>query len=344
MKAAVYYSNSDVRIEDVPRPAAGPGELVVKVMASGICGSDVMEWYRIRKAPVILGHEIAGVVEEVGEGVERFKVGEAVTAAHHVPCNTCRYCLAGGHSVCELLRTTNFDPGGFCEYVRVPAVNVDRGVFRLPRGMSFIEGSFSEPLGCVVRGLRVARFEPGRSVLVLGSGISGILHIKLVRALGAGPVVATDVNAFRLEAARRAGADLAVAADADVAGAVREATAGRLADFVVLCTAHDSAIAQAVECVERGGTIIFFAPKGPGETYPMPLFELWRDNVKLVNTYASPPGDTLTALDLMASGRVEVEDMVTHRLPLDDAARGFALTARAGESMKVVIEPHRPGG
>ncbi len=341
MKAAVYYSNNDIRVEDVPKPKPGPGELLVRIMASGVCGSDVMEWYRIKKAPIILGHEIAGMVEEAGEGVTRFKVGDRVTVAHHIPCNTCSSCLAGNHSVCDTLRTTNFDPGGFCEFVRVPAINVDRGVFTLPSSMTFEEGSFSEPLGCVVRGMKRSGFSPGKSVLVIGSGISGILHIKLAKALGAGKIVASDINQHRLDAAIKAGADLAVPATDDVAEAVKDANGGAKADFVAICAGADAAIKTGLASVERGGTVIFFAPKEPGETYPMPLFDLWRDNINIVNSYASCPADTLTALKLIETGRVTVEDMISDRLSLDEAAKGFRLVTEASSSMKVIIEPNR---
>ncbi len=343
MKAAVYYTNSDVRIEDVPVPviSSSGGELLVKIEASGICGSDVMEWYRIKKAPIVLGHEIAGTVVECGEGVTKFKIGDRVTVAHHVPCNTCRHCMAGNHGVCEMLRSTTFYPGGFCEYVRIPAVNVDRGVFKLPGDMTFEQGSFSEPLGCVVRGLRACELKPGQGVLVLGSGISGLLNIKLAKALGAGFVVATDVSGYKINAAVEvAGADLALHAKEDIKAALLSKF-GRLADIVVLTTPVDSAIAQAIECVERAGTILLFAPKAPGETYPLPLFDLWRDNITIKNTYASPPADTQQAIDLIASGSVTVTDMITHRLGLGEAAKGFSLVAEGGKSMKVIIEPRR---
>ncbi len=338
MKAAVYYNNNDVRIEDVKRPVPGKGEILIRVHASGICGSDVMQWYRIKKAPLVLGHEIAGVVEEIGKGVERFKVGDRVTAAHHVPCNKCKYCLMGAHSVCETLRTTTFTPGGFAEFVLVPAINVNVGVFKLPDSMSFVEGSFSEPLGCVVRAMRVAGFRDGSSVLVIGSGISGILHIKLARALGASHIIAVDINKKRLEAAIEFGADLALMAGEDIRAKLLKSPGG-LADFVIICAGADEAIETALKSVDRGGTILFFAPKEPGETYPMPLFDLWRDNITLVNSYASPPADTLAAIELIGDKRVTVEDMVTHRLPLDEAAEGFRLVSGATDSLKVIIEP-----
>jgi len=151
MRVAKWYNNQDVRVEEMPTPEIGLGELLVRIIASGICGSDVMEWYRLDRAPLVLGHEIAGEVVGVGEGVEPYKVGDRVAVAHHVPCNTCHYCLSGNSTVCDTLRRTNFDPGGFAEYVRLPAINVDRGVFLLPDEVSYEEATFVEPLACVLR-------------------------------------------------------------------------------------------------------------------------------------------------------------------------------------------------
>ena len=185
MQVAMYYNNRDVRLEQVPVPKIGPGELLIKTRASGICGSDLMEWYRIKKAPLVLGHEITGEVSEVGEGVNDFKVGDRVFSSHHVPCGRCRYCLSGHQSVCDLLRTTHFDPGGFAEYIRVPKINVELGTLQIPDTMTFDEGSFIEPLACVVRAQRFARMTAGQTVLVIGSGISGLLHIQLARGRGA---------------------------------------------------------------------------------------------------------------------------------------------------------------
>lgn len=340
MKAAVYYNNKDIRIEELKTPEIADTEMLLKVLASGICGSDVMEWYRIKKAPLVLGHEVAGTIEKVGKAVSKFSPGQRVTVAHHVPCNTCRYCLRGEFSVCDTLRTTNFDPGGFAQYLRVPSINVDRGVFLVPDGLSLEEATFAEPLGCVVRGLRAARFEPGKSVLVIGSGISGLLMIRLAKALGAGPIIATDINDFRLKSAAASGADLTLNAKDDVPARVK-ARLGRGADIVVLCAARESAIEQALRSAGRGSSMLMFAPAEPGQTFPMPLFDLWRDNVSIVNSYAAPPADTAVAVELLAAGRVRVSDMITHRLSLKDAATGFGLVAGGGESLKVIIEPHK---
>jgi L-iditol 2-dehydrogenase len=338
----MYYSNNDVRVEEMPTPQIGRGELLVRVEASGICGSDVMEWYRIDRAPLVLGHEIAGEVVAVGEGVDRYKEGDRITVAHHVPCNTCHYCLSGHHTVCDTLRQTNFDPGGFAEYVRLPAINVDRGVFLLPEEVSFEDATFTEPVACVLRGQRMARLQLGQSVLVIGSGIAGLLHVQLACALGAGHVVATDIAHYRLEAARRFGADAAFHADEDVPARLRQSNDGRLADLVIVCTGAMPAIAQALESVERGGTVLFFAPTEPGVTIPISVNDLFfRNDITLTTSYAGSPADYTAALELIRSRRVPVGEMITHRLSLAEAELGFQLVADAQESIKVIIEPQR---
>ena len=341
MRVAVYYNNRDIRLEERPRPEIGPGELLVRIEASGICGSDIMEWYRLPKAPIVLGHEISGVVEEAGAGVEGFAVGDRVVATHHVPCNTCRYCLTDRHSVCDTLKATHFDPGGFSELVRLPAINVDRGTFKLPDQVSFEEASFVEPLACAVRALRIARLEPGQSVAVLGSGISGVLFIQLARAMGAGPIIATDIDEHRLTEAGRFGADAALPADSDVAAGIREANDGRLAERVFVCTGALPAIEQALGCVDRGGTMMWYAPADPGVTFEFPLLEVWANGTNLMHSYAGPPADMQTALDLIAARRVDVAGMVTHRLGLAETQQGFDMVIEGGDSLKVVVEPQR---
>ena len=340
MRVAMYYRNDDVRVEEMPAPAIGPGELRIRIEASGICGSDVMEWYRIKKAPLVLGHEIGGQVVEVGEGVDRFAVGDRITATHHVPCNTCHSCLQGHHTLCDTLRSTKFDPGGFCEQVRIPALQTDRGTLKLPDAVSYEEATFVEPLGCVVRGQRGAGIAPGQSVLVLGSGLAGLLHIALARAAGAGPIVATDVHPYRIEAARRFGADLALdARSEDVEARLRAINGGRRADRVIVSTAVPAVNEQAFRWVARGGTILFFALVTPGVDLTYPAFDLWNRGVSIVQSYAAAARDLDEALRLIEHRRVPVADMITHRLPLAETARGFGMVAGAGDSIKVVVEP-----
>ena len=342
MRVAMYYNNNDVRVEEMPVPEVGPGELLLRIEASAICGSDVMEWYRIQRAPVVLGHEVAGSVAQVGAGVSQFREGDRLVVTHHVPCNACRYCLSGSHTVCDTLRATNYDPGGFCEYVRLPAINVDRGAFPIPDGVPFDEASVAEPLACVYRGQRRANIQPGQSVLVLGSGLAGMLHINLARALGAGRIVSTDLSDFRLAAARRLGADVTLRADEYTPDRLREVNDGRLADLVIVATGARPALMQALESVDRDGTVLFYAPTEPGVEIPVSINDVFfRNGATLTTTYAAAPGDLAIALDLIASGRVQVGDMISHRLPLEETALGFKLTAGASESLKVVIEPQR---
>jgi len=339
MRAGVYYSNSDLRVEERPRPVIGPGEILLRIKASGVCGSDVLEWYRIKKAPLVLGHEVAGTVAEVGAGVTAWKVGDRVAVTHHVPCNTCPTCLGGHHTACTTLHTTNFDPGGFAEYVRVPALQTDRGVFLLPDEVSFDEGTFAEPLGCVVRAQRLARVGAGDSVLVMGSGISGLLHVALARALGAGTIMATDINPWRIEAARRFGATEAFAAAGDVHAQVAAATGGSMADRVIVCTGAPQAVSQSMRLVASGGTVLFFgAPDEHGQTC-IPFPEIWRREITLQTSYAAAPGDLAAAIELIRARRVPVAAMVTHRFPLEGLGDAFRAVVQGGESIKVIVEP-----
>jgi len=341
MHVAMYYNNSDVRIEEMSIPEINDNELLVKVQASGICGSDVMEWYRIKKAPLVLGHEITGDIVQVGKNVEKYKVGDRVFVSHHVPCNTCRYCLDNQHTLCDTLHSTNFYPGGFAEYLRVPKINADRGVFLLPNEISYDEGVFIEPLACVIRGSRIAGIKLGSSVLVIGSGISGLLFIKLARAIGAGQVIATDIDEYRLEKAKKLGADMTINAKENVPEKVKKYNDGRLADIVILCTGELPALKQAIHSVGRGGTLLLFAPTEPGLEIPLHLFDLWNKGVKIVSTYAGSPRDIVDAIELIKFKKVIVTDMISHKLPLKEAAKGFKLTAQAQESIKIVIRPHK---
>ncbi len=339
MKVGMYYRNDDVRVEEMPIPDIGEGEILVKMKACGICGSDVMEWYRIKKAPRVLGHEVTGEIVKVGKGVKTYKEGDRVFVTHHVPCDECWYCKRGYHSVCKTLRSTNFFPGGFAEYIRVPKINVEKGVYLLPDEVSDEDGTFVEPLGCVVRGQRVARIGKGDTVLVIGSGLSGLLHIQLAREKGADRIIATDINEHRLKAARTFGADVVIDAREDVPKKVCEANNGRLADRVIICTAAISAIEQGMNSVDGGGWILFFAMTEPGIKIPFHLFDIWNKLVTITTTYAAVREDNMEAIELIKARKINVKDMITHVLPLDEIKKGFELVVKGGKVIKVVITP-----
>ena len=341
MKVAMYYNNNDVRIQEQDIPEISEDELLVKVIASGICGSDVMEWYRVKKAPLVLGHELSGIVEKVGKNVKGFKKGDRVFVTHHVPCNECDLCKKGKQTLCSTIKSTKFYPGGFSQYLRVPKINIKYGTIKLPDSVSFDEGTFVEPLGCVVRGFKVANYQKGDTVLVLGSGMAGLLNIKLAKAYDAKKIFATDIGPYRLKLAKKMGADVVISAKADVAEEIKKNNDGCLADFVILCAGVPSAVRQAIESVAPGGKILWFAMTAPGIDVPIPFFDLWNKQVETYSTYAAEGKDLSGAIDLLANKKIDVNDMITHKLPMDETAKGFKLAAEAKESMKVIIEPQK---
>jgi L-iditol 2-dehydrogenase len=244
--------------------------------------------------------------------------------------------------MCETIRQTNFDPGGFAEYIRLPEINVDRGVYPLPDKVSFEEGTFTEPLACVIRGQNMAQMEPGLSVLVVGSGIAGLLHIQLARSMGAGKIIATDINESRLKLALKFGADSTIHASEDLPKMLREVNDGMLVDRVIICTGAESAITQSLKSVDRGGVILLFATTDPGVTIPMPLNEIfWKTEATITSTYAGSPVDHLVALEMIRSRNIRVKEMITHRFGLNDIAKGFQLVADPKDSLKVIIEPQK---
>jgi L-iditol 2-dehydrogenase len=324
MLVAKYYNNNDIRLEELPTPKIGPGEILVKVRASGICGTDVMEWYRIKKAPRILGHEIAGEIIESKS--DRYRTGERVFVSHHVPCNECKYCREGNHTACDTLHQGNYDPGGYSEFVRVPKINVDHGVYVLPDQVSYAEGTMIEPLACGVRGLGLIDIKAHHTVLILGCGISGILNIQLAKLTGA-RVVATDINAYRLQKAKEFGADLVIHAAQDL---------NLKADRVIICTGAYAAVEQAFRCLDKKGIILLFAI--PNRDIAIPIPDFWRNEFTVTSSYGAAPVDLEVALALIADKKINVEDTITQKLPLARIQAAFKIVAEARESLKVVLE------
>jgi len=340
MKVGMYYSNSDVRIEEIPVPEVGNRDILIKVKASGICGSDVMEWYRIKRAPLVLGHEVTGEVVRVGSDVDRFKPGDRVFTLHHVPCEECPECLKGHETACrDFQSVNNFEPGAFSEYLKVGGKSVETGTLKLPDNISYEEGTFIEPLGTIIRGLRATEIKPGDSLLVIGAGLSGLLFIKAAKALGAGRIIATDVQEGRLAAAKRFGADYTALAGEDVPALLEGINNGRLADRVILTTGAMPAVEQAMNSVGRGATLLFFAVPRPEERVEVDFNSYWRNDITLKTSYGSAPTDHYQAMELMGSGRIDVKDMITHRLPLEQIASGFKMAAEGKDCLKVIIEP-----
>ncbi|MDR2203504.1 MAG: alcohol dehydrogenase catalytic domain-containing protein [Nitrososphaerota archaeon] len=340
MFAAVYYNNKDVRFEELPMPEIGEEEILLKVIASGICGSDVLEWYRLPKAPRVLGHEASGIVDQVGKKVVNVKVGDRVFISHHVPCNTCIHCQKGHHTACETLHNTNYYPGGFAQYIKIPKINVRLGTYKLPDNISYEEGTFIEPLACVARGQRLANLKKDDTVLIIGSGISGILHTQLAKFKGVKKIIAADINQHRMELSVQFGADYALNADDTLPQKIKAINEGHLADQVIVCTGAIPAVTLSSDCVERGGTILFFAVPDPTTKIPLPINQFWRNEITIQTSYGAAPNDLQEALTILATKKLNITDMITHRLPLRETQEGFQLMTKPNKSLKIILEPN----
>jgi len=336
MKVAVYYSNDDIRFEELPIPEIKSGEILVKMKASGICGTDVMEWYRKKKAPRVLGHEMAGEIVATAEGVKDFKTGDRVFVSHHVPCYECHLCLCGKHSACETLHTGNYYPGGFAEYIRIPEQNVKYGTFRLPENVSYEEAAMIEPLACALAGQKRIGIKSGQTILIVGSGISGLAHIQFARLKNAG-IIATDINKYRLNKALQFGADHIIDANEYSVEKLKAVNRGMLAETVVVCAGADKAVSDAFSSVEKRGTILFFAV--PEKAITLPSVNLWRDEVSIAFSYGAATEDIRETLELITDGSIDANKMITHSVALPDIQKGFRLVSEAKESLKVVVVP-----
>jgi L-iditol 2-dehydrogenase len=336
MRVAYWYNNKDIRIEEVPTPVPGPSEMLVKIISCGICGSDIVEWYRLPRAPLVQGHEIGAEVVAAGYSVNRYKLGDRVFIAPKVPCMRCFYCENGHYPQCSEVKVRL--PGGFAEYILVPEILVENGTYLLPENISYDQSTFIEPLACVVRAQRQARVKKGQSVMVIGCGMSGLLNVKLAKAKGC-KVIASDINKVKLEFALRIGADVIIDAANNVSE-VLVAENGKKADIVFLCTSADSAVEQAWKCVDKGGVIVLFAVPEPDKKVVVPINDFWMKEITIITSYYCGPPDIIEAMKLIESRDIIVDDLITHQLPLTDIVKGFQLVSDGRESIKVIIKPN----
>ncbi len=332
----MWYNNNDIRIEEVTTPSPGKGEMLVKVMSCGICGSDIVEWYRSPRAPLVQGHEVGVEVVKTGDGVNQYKKGDRLFIAPKIPCLKCSYCLKGHYPQCNVVKDRL--PGGFAEYILVPKELVTNGCYLLPDNVSYDQATFIEPLACVVRAQRIASLEAGQTVLILGSGMSGLLHTKLAKYKKC-KVMVTDINKRRLELAKSFGADYVADADSNILEQLIS-TNGKKADTVIVTTSALPAFKQAWETVDMGGVVVLFAVPGPDKEVTVPINDFWRKEIRILTSYYCGPPDIEKALDLISKGDIKVDDLITHRLPLRDTAKGFKMLIDGTESLKIIIKPH----
>jgi L-iditol 2-dehydrogenase len=336
MKVARLYDFGDIRIEDQPRPEIGPDEMLVQTRACGICSGDIMPWYLRRKAPLVLGHEPVGVVAATGTGVHDFHVGERVFVHHHAPCFICPACRRGEYVQCATWRATNIQPGGMAEFFRVSANN-QRDSLKLPDAVDDLNGVLIEPSACVVKSLRRSGLKPGESILIIGLGIMGMMHVRIARHLGAGTIIGADLSAARAGRAIELGADFGVVVSGDdLAAKVAEVTNGAMADVVIVGPGSGKALRDGIAAAGKGATVVQFTATPPGEEMVIQPHDLYFNETRLIPSYSCGPDDTRQALELVRRGVISASELVTHKFPLGRINEAFA-QAQQPESLKVVV-------
>lgn len=338
MKTAVYHSLNDIRIEEAPQPKIGVDEILVEMKACGICGSDLIEWYLKSRAPLVLGHEPAGVVAEVGDKVQGFRLGERVFVHHHVACLKCHHCLRGDFTMCEGFRQTHIHPGGFTEYFKVPTQNIQIDTLKIPDKISFEEATLIEPIACSLRALTKCGVLPGDTVVIIGAGPSGIINSMLSKSLGASQIIISDLVKYRLEAAKRLGADFTVDPRSDsLIEKVREVTYGMGADLVVVTAPNAKAYLEGMDACRKGGTLCMFAPTAPDEFLSLSLNKLFFSEIKVIPSYSTSHIETRKALELISSGKIRAKELITHRFPLNRIQEAFETATKNKRCLKVVV-------
>lgn len=338
MKAVRAAADGSVDVVEMGIPTAGPGEAVMRLSAAGICGSDLLAWYVRGKAGTVLGHEIAGQIVSVGEGVAEFAPGDRIVPHHHAPCLECAACRAGRFVHCPVWRASRLDPGGMAEWVRVPAENLSRDTLRIPDGVSDEAACWTEPLATVVKAFARGRFSAGQSALVVGLGSAGQLAVRVAASRGASRIVGADRIASRMAIARASGAHETIDVSGEgLADGARRASESRGFDFVFVGPGKTDAIRAAAESVAAGGTLLLFSMAAPEETLTLSPHDLYFREVSVIPSYSSGPDDTRAALDLIASRRIAVDDLVTHRFPIEQAVDAFARARQPEGSVKVLI-------
>ena len=339
MKVARLYSFNDIRIEDSIIPDIGPNDALIRTAACGICSGDVMPWYIEKKAPLVLGHEPAGEIAELGCDYKgTLKKGDPVFVHHHAPCMSCTYCLRGDYVQCETWRRSGIFPGGVSEYILVRETNLKNDTLVLPPGVSFEDGTLVEPAACVVKSLRRSLIKKGATVLIIGLGVMGQMHVLLAREFGAGKIIGADMVPFRLEKALNFGADHVIDVSREhLAEGVEEITNGMLADTVIVGPNSVGAMQEGIATVARGGTVMFFTPAKPGEMLVVDPNALYFKDIRVSTSYSCGPDDTLTALGFIRQGVVTASKLVTHRFRIEETGEAYRLTADAKDSLKSLI-------
>ncbi len=338
MLACLLKSAENVALEDVPVPKVGNGEVLIRFEAGGICGTDIEKIHGGYGPGGILGHEVSGVVERVGEAVRGLVRGDRVVPHHHVPCYNCYFCQRGDYTMCDSFKKTNFDPCGFAESFRMPEFNVSKGaVTKIPDSVSFEEAAMLEPTACCMRGLKTVAVQPGDSVLVVGLGPVGLTHLQLLHQMGAGPLFGSDIQESRLDAARKMGAHIVLDPSLeDVAEKVREGTVEGV-DLGIVSTGNPKALSQAVSAVRKGGKILLFGAPPHGATFPLDVSSFFAHQQSLITSYSCTEAEIQTTLSLVTRRKIDLTPLITHRFRLKEAPKALDFASSSTEAVKTMI-------
>jgi L-iditol 2-dehydrogenase len=346
MLAAVYRGVNDVRLETVPVPQIGAGELLLRVHTCGVCGTDLKKIASgSHSAPRIFGHETSGVVAAIGANVRNFEPGDRVVVFHHIPCRQCYYCRHKTFAQCATYKkvgcTAGFEPsgGGFAEYVRVMDWIVEKGTVKIPQGVSFEQACFVEPVNTCMKGIEALRLQPGETVLAIGQGPIGIILSVLARRAGA-TVITSDLYPERLRITKSLGFEYVIdASQQDAVRSVRERTEGRGADAVILAVGSNALIRPAMDAARPGGRVLLFAQTQRGEVVVDPA-AICVDEKTLVGSYSASVDLQEESVRFVMNREMDLEQLISHRFPLQESPRALELAAHPQPaSMKVVIQP-----
>jgi L-iditol 2-dehydrogenase len=340
MKAAFVKDSSSVVVEDVEKPILGTGDVLVKMHACGICGSDLEKVFGKYSQPSTrLGHEPSGTIEKVGENVTDFKKGDRVFVHHHVPCYSCHFCLHGNETMCEKYSETNLSPCGLAEEFIVPQWNVNHGgILKIPDSMSFEEAAMIEPLACCIRTWDKLSFQKGDSAAIFGVGATGMMHVMLSIVHEFDKIFCIDVNEFRLEFAKKFNITDAIKSSVpDIKQKILDQTDNRGVDVAIVATGSLQALSSAIDLVRKGGTVVMFGVPSKDAMINLNMSVIYSKEITMISSYAASDSDTNAALELIQSSKIDVKKLITHRYNIKDSPKAFEHAHHGVDSMKIII-------
>ena len=341
MKASVCYKQNDLKTEDLPIPEISDNEVLIKMLACGLCGTDIQ---KIRgdsvNKPTVLGHEVVGEIVKKGKNVSKFEIGDRVITAIHVPCFTCHYCNKGHYTICEQFRTNNIDPGGFAEFIRIPELHLNHLTHKVSNNVTDEEATLIEPIACCLHGLKQADIRPNDSVLIMGAGTIGILHAQLAKIKGANKVIVSDMSEFKLQKALKVGCDYAInIKEKNIIDEVNKITDGQGVDVIVIAAGVSSLVADAVNMVRRAGKIIVFSGFDKNKLVTLDVSRFFKDEISIIGTYSVTPYEFPEALDLLEKRKLNTKEMITHVYPLNKLSEAIDISTNPEQPvLKVIIK------